>query len=120
MSKVCRFSHIEQPLYIQDRAGGGDMWKLQKVYAADLRIILDKHGADWAGEPGVLAYFHALAGRYEAQYGLPAEARVWLRRALRLRPLHLKTWLLYALSFAGNAGVSRVAQIARRLRGAPA
>ncbi|HUP91361.1 MAG TPA: glycosyltransferase family 2 protein [Solimonas sp.] len=117
LSKVCRFSHVEQPLYVQDRAAGGAMWKLQSVYAADLRIILDKHGADWRDQPEVLARFQALAGRFEAQYGAPVEARRWLRQSLALRPFQPRAWLLYLLSLVGNAGIGAAAQLLRRLRG---
>jgi len=120
LSKVCRFSHLEEPLYIQDRATGGAMWKNQAVYASDMRIVLDKHGADWSDQPEVLAYFYQLAGRFEAQYGEPAQARVWLQQSLAHDRSRLRTWLLYALSFAGRPAFAASVRAVHALRGAAA
>lgn len=117
LSKVCRFSHLEEPLYIQDRATGGAMWKNQAVYASDMRIILDKHGDDWRNEPRVLAAHYRLAGRFEAQYGDTAQARRWLRQSISLDPSQWRSWATYGLSLAGQTAFSVTAKSARRLRG---
>ncbi|MFA5938156.1 MAG: glycosyltransferase family 2 protein [Sinimarinibacterium sp.] len=117
LSKVCRFSHLEEPLYIQDRATGGAMWKNKAVYASDMRIILDKHGADWRDQPRVLAACYQLAGRFEAQYGDPAQARRWLRQSLSLNPSRWRTWATYGLSLTGQAAFSAAVKTMHSLRG---
>lgn len=116
LSKVCRFCHVDEPLYIQDRATGGAMWSNRAVYASDMRVILDKHGQDWHASPETLAYFYRLAGRYEAQYGETAEARTLLRRSLALRPWQPQVAAMYALTAFGQRPFGDAAAMVQRLR----
>lgn len=116
LSRVCEFSHVNEPLFIQDRVDGGAMFKNERVFSSDMQVIMEKHGGLWADQPLVLSRNFLLIGKCEATYMSARSGRPWLLRAIRHRPLNFRAWALWAASFFGDHGVSVATKSFRSLR----
>jgi glycosyltransferase involved in cell wall biosynthesis len=99
--RICRFAHLDEPLFIQDHLLGSAMMYNDPGRVADLRVIREKHADLWADRPDVRATHHFFIGRRECLYGDMAAGRAELLASLRLRPLHFRTLIAYVLSWLG-------------------
>lgn len=89
----CRFSHLEEPLWVQDWHGGGAMARSQASIAHDLSLIVAKHSERWARLPRERARNALMLARVKGtiegrRAGLP-----WAWTALRATPGAPRAWL---------------------------
>jgi glycosyltransferase involved in cell wall biosynthesis len=108
--------HVNEPLFIQRHAGG--MMQQERARAADMRIIMEKHGGLWAGKRRVLARHYYCIGRGESLYDVAPAGRDALFQSLRLWPFLPKTWAALAMSFLGQGVAHKLTSRFRKMRGA--
>lgn len=89
------FTFLAEPLFIQDQRLPTSMAHNQTAHGAALRRIEAVHGHRWAGAPAVRAAHARAIAKAALLSGDGREARRWLRRALGLQPLRLRTWGAY-------------------------
>lgn len=104
IAKTSSIGYHDEPLFIQDRIQGGQMWRNRSVYASDMAVILEKHSDVWRDKPRLLSRQYTVMGRAEAAFHSTSRARRALLRAIRLDPLAWKTWLALAGTLAGPSG----------------
>lgn len=100
LERGCRRVFLDEPLFIQDVRAGGGLTRAERSRAADLRIIMEKHGALWRDAPRVAARHQFVIGHVETLHGEDASGRRALRAAVALHPWHVRAWLALALALA--------------------
>jgi len=99
LQAICRFIHVDEPLFIQDHIQGSSLMKAEEARGRDMQIIMEKHGAMWAGKRDVLARHYYCIGRAQSLYGERGAGRPMLRRSLRLNPWKWRSWAALAVSY---------------------
>jgi glycosyltransferase involved in cell wall biosynthesis len=108
---------VDAPLFVQDHVQGAGMMLNEPARANDLQIIMDKHGARWAGRRRVLARHYYTIGRIHSLHQAERGAgRGWLFKSLGQQPFRLMTWLALGLSLFDKDLVKNVTRRARNLR----
>lgn len=112
---ICRFEHLDEALFVQDRRRHLDKgsWDYAPAFADSMALIVERHEGRWAGRPDVRARHDVIVGRGRLLFGMPAEARRWLARAVRTEPGNAKARVLLALSYLGPAGSALAGLVAR-------
>jgi glycosyltransferase involved in cell wall biosynthesis len=116
LARVCRFNHLDRPLYLQNRVEGSGMWKNEKAFSNDLQIILRKNPGLWREHRVVLSRNYYYMGRSELTHHDSSQGRRWLYQALRYDPLNLKAALMLLASLGGAPAVRWLLQHGRSLR----
>ena len=116
LSEICEFSHLDEPLFMQDRVTGGGMWKDEPVYANDMKIVLERHANKWRDDRRTMAYHYYYIGRLTAANESVTEGRRWLLKAARINPQSIRPWVVYASTFFGSGFVRWVSGASRHLR----
>jgi glycosyltransferase involved in cell wall biosynthesis len=114
--KICRFAHVDEPLFIQDLVRGSQMMQNDAGRVRDLRVIREKHADLWADRPQVRAAHHFFIGRRECAYGDMAAGRRELRDCLKARPFHARAAVAYLVSLLGSGGVLWVMALLQAIR----
>ena len=99
--QVCKFTHLDEPLVVQDRTRGSLMIYNTAAYASDMEVVMRKHGAFWADKPEVLSRHYYFIGNCHCRFGNPQDGIPWLRRAKSTRPWSLKPRLALILASLG-------------------
>jgi glycosyltransferase involved in cell wall biosynthesis len=104
---------VNRPLVSVRWSGDSFFYGQWAQYAEGLTYLLDKHPALRSDEAAT-ARLGSQIGFALAAAGRRRDARPWLRRALRSRPLNLRAWLGLAISFRllSAALVARLANLA--------
>lgn len=84
--QVCKFTHLDEPLVVQDRTRGSLMIRNVQAFAGDMQTIMRKHGQMWAGQPVVLSRHYYFIGNCYCRFGGRADGIPWLRKAVQARP----------------------------------
>lgn len=116
LGQATRRLMVDEPLWIQDRIDGGGLVKLERARAADMRVIMAKHGALWRRRRRVAARHWRVIGRGESLYDPAPAGRDALMQSLRLWPFGLKTWLSLAVTYLGQRRVERLTRQIRDLK----
>lgn len=103
LSQRCARIVVDEPLWIQDWAQGAGLTRAARVRADDLQLILQKHGAMWAGDRRVQARHWYMIGRELALHDPAPAGRAELWRACRTNPALLRAWAALLLTFFGRA-----------------
>jgi glycosyltransferase involved in cell wall biosynthesis len=112
---VCRYVHLDEDLWIQHRSRpqNAGMVQNERLILNDYPVLVEKHGARWSRE--TLWRYCFQIGRMHASLGEGAQSRPWLWRAIRSKPLRLRTWVLLAATFAGAGAMNLAIRFGRRL-----
>jgi glycosyltransferase involved in cell wall biosynthesis len=116
LSKVCRFNHINEPLFVQDRVQGDAMFKNHAAFSDDMQIMIDKHSEMWKGNRKTNSRHYFMVGRNEAMYRSAQEGRRWLWKAVRTNPFNLKAWAVLVLAAFGRGSVDSATRSVRRIK----
>jgi glycosyltransferase involved in cell wall biosynthesis len=126
LSDVCRFEHLDEPLFVQDRRRTANMgsWDNTTLFADSMETIMSAHSARWASRPEVLSRHYWIIGRSKLACGSARESRQWLLQALRAHPRNLKALTMFCLTLlgrwgaaAGRAGLTCATRLQARLQG---
>ena len=92
MSRVCRFAHLDEPLFLQERrrAPGAGMWDNLPNFLNDYCVIIEKQSMDWS--PRIRSKNLHQVARAAQAVGDVASARPWLEKAVRAHPFNLEAW----------------------------
>lgn len=102
LDATCTRTFLDEPLFIQDLIHGGGLTLNERARATDLRLIVEKHGARWAGHPDVSARHQFVIGHIETLNDLLPSGRRALLASIRIRPWRWHPWLALLLSFASG------------------
>lgn len=116
LSDLCEFTHIPEPLFVQDKRHETSMAFNHAAVTKGVRRVIKIHGHRWMHLPRTRAYHASLIGRYEVTSGDAAEGREWLLKSLRLQPWQPKLMLFLLLSFFGKGSVQRMRKISQRTK----
>lgn len=115
--KICRLTHVPEPLFIQDfRRIGTGMAFNELAQARDLEIITQKHGAMWHGKRRIQARHFYSIGKAYSLYRSPKDGLPWLLRSLREWPFQIRGWAALAVSLLGQGSVAWLTRTRRKLR----
>ena len=110
-----RFLLVNEPLTLRQFTAGG-LFSNEIAYIDNLKRILDRHerllrpcAASWS-------HYCNLIGQTECQYGSSNAGRGWFVRALRARPLSVRSWLNIFMSVFGAGVFKRYVIFARNTR----
>lgn len=117
--KVCKFHHLDEPLFIQDHVVGSGMMKNERAFCSDMRVILEKHGDMWEHRSVLQSRHYYVVGKGECAFNSVEAGRPWLIKCVRRNPLHLWAWATLLVSLFGNDAVRRVTQLSRAVLGRP-
>lgn len=116
LDQITKRIHVDEPLFIQDQTLGGGLMKLERARAADMRIIMEKHGHLWACNRQVLARHWYFIGRAESLHDPHPAGRDALMQSLRQRPARIRTWGALALAYMNHDFMRRITAAIRRWR----
>jgi glycosyltransferase involved in cell wall biosynthesis len=116
LSQATRRILVDEPLWVQDWLRGTGLIHQERARARDLRLIIERHGALWAGQPRVVARHWRVIGRAESLYDPAPAGRDALLRSVRAWPFDPKAWAALAVSFLGLDNVQRLTRQVRRLK----
>ncbi len=116
LSEHCRFSHIPEPLFLQDRIEGGNLAHDEKLKADAMRIIMERHADKWQTNRRALSRHYYLIGRMESLHHSSTEGRILLWRSVMSWPANVKAWLALAMSLIGRDATVSLTRVVRRLR----
>ncbi|HXG29200.1 MAG TPA: glycosyltransferase family 2 protein [Nevskiales bacterium] len=116
LTRICRFNHIDYPLYLQNRIEGSSMWKNERAFSNDLQIILHKNPGLWQQHRQVLSRNYYYMGRSELTYHDSSRGRRWLCQALRYQPWNFKAAVMLLVSLGGAPAARRLLQHGRSLK----
>jgi glycosyltransferase involved in cell wall biosynthesis len=91
---------VDEPLWLQDWIVGAGLTRAERTRSNDMRIFLEKHGALWSGDRGVMARHWYVIGRGESLHDGGGAGRSELLRAVSLAPWRLRYWAALALALA--------------------
>jgi len=115
LQRLCKFTHVDEPLYLQDHVTGSSMMRAMHHFSGDLQVILEKQGDRWQHDASLMARHYFLIGRLELQYGSPPVARHWFAKALAVRPLHVVAMFCWLGSWLGQRVFRRGSRLLRTL-----
>jgi glycosyltransferase involved in cell wall biosynthesis len=103
--RVSEFSHIgllNEVQHLYHRTPGS-LFSNTAGYVRNLTLILNRHGAKWAGRDRDLAMYQTLIGHMSCIHGSAADGRDWFRRAIVTSPRALRPRLSLLVSLFGQA-----------------
>jgi glycosyltransferase involved in cell wall biosynthesis len=106
---------IDEPLHLKYETTGS-VNKEERSWGAAMRRIIERHEPRWQHAPRTLAQHSYVVGRVECLYGSAAEGRIWLRKAVRLNPMHWRAWLALLVASLGDSAYRDLVGWSRRAR----
>ncbi len=107
---------VNEPLVMMTRSPGS-LFRTEGTYAPNMTKLLNAHAARLQTLPGVWSRYCNLVAQGELQSGNTRAGREWIRKALRARPLGVRSWVNLLMSAAGPVlfrKYIRLSQILRR------
>ncbi len=115
MSESCKVGLLNEVQQVYHRTSGS-LVSDHAGYVRTLGMVLQRHGAKWAGHPRDLAMYQTVIGHKAFLHGSRAEGRRWFLRAIGTAPLAPRPWLSLGMSFLGRPLYRAVTEAARRRR----
>ncbi len=106
LNEVQQIYHRTPGSLVADHAG----------YVRTLSLVLERHGAKWAGHARDLAMYQTVIGHKAFLHGSRSEGRRWFLRAIRTTPLAPRPWLSLGMSLLGRPLYRAVTEAVRKLR----
>ncbi len=115
--KICRFTHVAEPLFIQDfRRATPGMTFNELALASDMELVTQKHGEMWKGKRRVQARHFYEIGKSYSHYSSAREGSRWLLRSIGQWPFTPRVWLALGAALLGQRTVARVTGISRAIK----